>query len=117
MTEKESIALISEMIARTKERYIGDGNILLLWGYLTVAVTLLVWLLLTITHQGVWNFLWFHIWIIGGIATPIMAKKQLKKNGVKNYSDKITSKIWNVVGISAAVASLICLGFQIFGDI
>lgn len=27
MTEKESLALITEMINRTKERYIGDGNI------------------------------------------------------------------------------------------
>ena len=46
MTESESLALITEMISRTKERYIGDGNIMLMWGYLTVIVTALVWIML-----------------------------------------------------------------------
>ena len=41
LTEKESIILITEMISRTKERYIGDGNIMLMWGYLTVLVSIL----------------------------------------------------------------------------
>ena len=38
LTEKESLEVITTMIARTRERYIGDGNIMLMWGYLTVAV-------------------------------------------------------------------------------
>ena len=42
MTEKESLELITSMIQRTRERYVGDGNIMLMWGYLTVAVTALV---------------------------------------------------------------------------
>ncbi len=47
LTEKESLELISAMIARTKERYmLGDGNIMLLWGYLTVAVSVAIWILL-----------------------------------------------------------------------
>lgn len=46
LTHQESIDIIAEMIFRTKERYIGDGNIMLMWGYLTVAVTILVWVLL-----------------------------------------------------------------------
>lgn len=38
------------MIALTKQRYIGDGRILLLFGYLTVAVSALIWILLVITQ-------------------------------------------------------------------
>ena len=34
LTEKESLEVITTMIARTRERYIGDGNIMLMWGYL-----------------------------------------------------------------------------------
>lgn len=59
MTEKESLALITEMISRTKERYIGDGNIMLMWGYLTVCVSVLVWVMIALTHNPVWNYLWF----------------------------------------------------------
>lgn len=105
INEKQSLAIITEMIARTKDRYIGNGNIMLLWGYLTVAVTILVWIMLATTHQPVWNYLWFLIWIVGGIATPIMARREQKKCGVKNYSDRITSQIWSVVGIMGIVAT------------
>lgn len=45
LTGIESIELITSMINRTKERYIGSGNIMLLWGYLVVAVTVLVWVM------------------------------------------------------------------------
>jgi len=113
MTERESLELITTMIKRTRERYIGDGNIMLMWGYLTVAVTALVWILLVTTHNQAWNWLWFLIWIVGGIATPIMARRQHVKYGVKSYSDKLTSQIWSIVGYSAIVATLCCLGFNL----
>lgn len=114
MTEKESIEVITAMIARTKRRYIGDGNIMLLWGYLTVAVTVLVWVLLVATHNQAWNWLWFLIWIIGGTLTPIMAKKSEFRKGVKNYTDTLTSRIWSVVGYGAIATTFMCLGFMLF---
>lgn len=46
LTEKESLEVITSMIARTKARYLGSGNILLMWGYLVVFVSILVWILL-----------------------------------------------------------------------
>lgn len=45
LTEQESILLITEMISRTKRRKLDNGNIMLLWGYLSVAVATLVWVL------------------------------------------------------------------------
>lgn len=117
LTEKESLEVITAMIARTKERYIGDGNIMLMWGYLTVAVAVVIWVLLAITHSQVWNWLWFPIWIIGGIATPIMSKKELSKKGVKNYTDTLSSYIWTVVGFSSIAATFMCLGFLLLKGI
>ena len=114
MTEKESLELITAMINRTRERYVGDGNIMLMWGYLSVAVAALVWIMLLVTHNQAWNWLWFLIGIIGGNATRIMDKKQRVKSGVKSYSDKLTSQIWTIVGCSAFVATLFCLGFSLF---
>jgi len=115
LTEKESLEVITSMIARTKKRYIGDGNILLLWGYLSVAVAAAIWILIACTHNGVWNWLWFLIWIVGGIATPIMAKKQRMETLVKTYSDKVTSRIWTVVGFSGIATTFFCLAFMLFG--
>lgn len=115
ITESESLEIITRMITCTKQRYIGDGNIMLMWGYLTVTITILVWVLLSATHHPAWNWLWFLIWIIGGTATPIMARKEQVKRGVKSYSDRITSQIWSVVGAMAIVATAACLGFLLIG--
>ena len=114
MTEKESLELITSMIKRTRERYVGDGNILLMWGYLTVAVTALVWILLATTGNPIYNLGWFLIPLVGYILKPLMVKKQIEKSGVKSYSDRIVSQIWTVVGISSLVAMLFCFGFIIF---
>ena len=113
LTEKESIEIISSMISRTKQRYIGDGNIMLMWGYLSVGVAALVWIMLALTRNPSWNWLWFLIWIIGGMLTPVMARRQESEKMVKTYSDKVTSQIWSVVGYSAIVMTVCCLGLML----
>lgn len=43
LNEKESLELITRMIRNTKHNLeIGDGNIFLFWGYLTVTSTAIV---------------------------------------------------------------------------
>ena len=117
LTEQESLEVITSMIARTKQRYIDDGSILLMWGYLTVIISALVWALLVYTHNQVWNWLWFLIWIIGGTLTPIMDNKKHREKGVKSYSDVVTSRIWSTVGFSAIAATAICLAFLLIGGV
>lgn len=118
LNEQESLEVITMMINRTKERYmLGDGNIMLMWGYLIIAVTALVWITIALTHNPAANWLWFLIWIIGGTATPIMSKRQQVKQGVKSYSDKIISRMWTMVGLTCTVATAICVGFMLIGKI
>lgn len=116
LTEKESLEVITTMIARTKDRYI-NGNILLMWGYLTVAVSILVWVLCATTHERYWNWLWFLIPLVGGIATPIMARRTRIRDLVTTYSDTVTSRLWTIFGISEIVLGLCCLGFALIGRV
>ena len=116
ITEVESIEIITSMISRTKDRLVkGSGNILLMWGYLIVAVTALIWVLLVTTKNPAVNWLWFLIWVIGGIATPIMVKRKRMASGTKSYTDKLTSQIWSVVGLTGIASTLLCLGFLLIG--
>lgn len=117
ISEKESLEIITEMISRTKERYIGDGNIMLMWGYLTVCVAALVWIMLVMTHNPAWNWLWFAIGIVGGILTPVLDRKQRHRTGVKSYWDSFTSQIWTTVGVSFIIATALCLGFLLIGGV
>ena len=109
LTEKESLEVITSMIARTKQRYIGDGNIMLMWGYLVVLTAIAVWVLLAVTQNAVWNWLWFIIPLTGGIVTPIMTRKQQNRSGVKTFYDKVTSKLWMLAGLSEFVMIIVCV--------
>lgn len=117
LTEKESLEVITSMIARTKAHYLGSGNNLLMWGYLVVAVSIIVWMLLAATHQGYWNWLWFAIPLIGWPTQIIMGRKTERKNGAVSYSDKITSRMWIIVGASEIVLTLACIALKVFGSI
>lgn len=115
ISEQESIEIITSMIERTKERFmLGDGNILLMWGYLMVGVSLLVWALLALTHHPAINWLWFLIWIIGGTVSPVMQRRKNIRKGAKSYTDRISSRIWSVIGFSAIAGTFICLGLLLF---
>lgn len=115
INQAESLAIITEMIARSNVRHnIGDGRIMLLWGYVTIGVSLLVWSLLHIFQAPAVNWLWFLIWVIGGIATPIMAQKQRTECGTKTYIDTISNGVWSIVGYIAIAMTFICLFFLLF---
>lgn len=112
ITEAESVEIITSMISRTKDRLVkGSGNILLMWGYLIVTVAALIWVLLVTTKNPAVNWLWFLIWIIGGIATPVMAKRKRMETGAISYTDRLTSNMWSVVGFTAIASTFLCLGF------
>lgn len=117
LTEKESLEVITSMIARTKAKYIGSGNILLLWGYLIAVISILVWVLLALTHHNAWNWLWFAIPLVGFPATVVMARKEQRDTGVTTCFDKITSRMWTIFGMSEIVLTLVCLGFAFIGGV
>ncbi len=118
LNEKESIELIAAMIERTKTRLcLGDGNIMLMWGYLTVGVSALVWVLLLATRHPAVNWLWFLIWIIGGTIMPSMLRKKRTEKGAGSYTDALSAGIWKVVGWGAIVTTFMCLAFMLMGGI
>ncbi|MDE6649909.1 MAG: hypothetical protein K2K45_08260 [Muribaculaceae bacterium] len=115
LTEKESLELIASMIARTKTRYLGSKK-MLMWGYLVVITAISVWIMRETTHNPLWNWLWFAIPIIGFPTTSLMTHKQQRYHGAISYSDKITSRLWTIFGISEIVLIIMCLGFYLFGE-
>ena len=114
--EKESLAIIAEMIDRTKNRLrIGDGNMLLLWGYTSLAVTALTLSVFIITGHPASNWLWFLIWIIGGSASARICRRRDCDSTVRTYIDNITSGLWSLVGGCAILITAICLIMMLAG--
>ena len=113
LTEKESMELIAAMIANTKQRLAkGEGNMLLFWGYLCVAVALLNDILSYLHFVVGMNIpisgkmiLWL-IPVIGIPYTLIRNKKISEKRNVLTYTDKLTISLWKYV-FGLAVATII----------
>ena len=112
LNEKESLELITRMIRNTKHNLeIGDGNIFLFWGYLTVTSTAIVYLLLQLT-ETLMSYLAFLLIIVVGIPLSYYFKrKRLPK--VKTYTDKVLEQIWGVMG---SIATLTTTIFGIYYD-
>lgn len=119
LNNQESLELITSMINKTKRQlHIGEGNLLLVWGYTSVIVALLVVALLYLTNgHPACSWLWFLIWIVGGIATIVITRKD--KNRIEKspltYVDRLTSNMWCTVGILFGVGTLMALAFSAFG--
>ncbi|MFT0498812.1 hypothetical protein ACMSD6_09830 [Bacteroides thetaiotaomicron] len=84
ISEKESLELIARMIRETQDntaRYAAYP--LLIWGYTTVAISLVVWYFYLQT--GVWqiNFLWFALPVIAGPLTIFFNRKDKNKGAKK----------------------------------
>ena len=105
LSEKESLELISKMISETKNKLErGGGNIFLLWGYLGVCVSLIVYGLLNFTENYAVQWLWFLIPIIGYPAMFFMKGKS--QTGSVTFIGSVISKIWIVIGVCTILVSI-----------
>ncbi len=119
LNNQESLELITSMINKTKRHlHIGQGNLLLWWGYVSAIVGLLVGVSLLLTGGNrACNWLWFLIWIVGGIGMMVINRKD--KDRIEKepftYVDRITSNLWGTIGWMFALGTLISIGFMFFG--
>lgn len=95
-TEKESLELVTNMINATKKNMsVGSGNIFLSYGYFTSILAFVIYLLVYVTGNLVWNFGWLLMFVFWGIMS-FRAKRE--KNKVITYIDKAISQVWQVTG-------------------
>lgn len=82
---------------------IGQGNIMLIYGYFTTALSIVLFALISLTHDFIWSWGWMLMFVIW----PIMSYRQRQKPPkVVTYTDKVISKVWQVIGWMFIVAFL-----------
>lgn len=110
LNEKESLELISRMICNTQQKMKeGSGTMFLIWGYATVLITLMVWLLVLITKNPQWQWSWFLLPVSATTLTVIYKRKSDKSPYVSTYIDKVINYIWIVLGITGFLLSVISI--------
>ena len=95
INERESLELIPRMIADTRSRIeTRDGNIVLNWGLLSVAVAAIVWIAL-------------------GYLFNRKEKKAQRQKGYTSFTDRISNRLWIPVMVMAVVGFAVCAVFDI----
>ena len=113
LNEKESLELIARMIKETQEntaRYAAYP--LLIWGYTTVLVAIVIWCTYLLTGSYKVNYIWFALPAIAGPFTWFFSRKN-DKRGIKNYMDRITNQIWLVFGLVGWFLSLVAFAGKV----
>lgn len=97
LNEKESLELITQMIQNTRRNLdTGSGNMFLVWGYVSVLVTLTVLAGVYFTKNPLWMWGFWGIPVIGYLLTFLLMRKRQKM--VKSYIDKILVQVWRMFG-------------------
>lgn len=95
-TEKESLELISQMIQQSKKNLkIGDGNVLLYYGYTAIILAITVYTLVSFTHDTMWSAIWFLMFLP---LILISAAKKKSKPQVTTHMDKAINSTWSILG-------------------
>lgn len=115
LTEKESLELISTMIKSSQQRMIdGAGKPFLIWGYLLVAVSLTILLLVRTTGNWAWTYLWFAPIVIGMPLMYLLTSKSRRSPKVTTFVDKITTLIWSIFGVTCGLVTLVATLSSLF---
>jgi len=104
LNEKESLELISKMIRNTQQKLESEqGRPLLIFGYITVIISVSVYVLLKTTNSYYSNLLWFTIPLLGGLFMFILRKRKTKY--VKTFIDGIVNIVWSTIGVVTILLS------------
>ncbi len=104
LNEKESLELISQMIQNTQQKLrSGNGLTFLIFGYTTVAISVLVYFFLKETQNNWYNLMWLGIPIIGFVLLYFFRKKEAKLR--KTYVDRIIGNVWTIIGLAVFFVS------------
>ena len=112
--EKESLALISEMIEQARGNIQkGSGNVMIFWGFYIAFIALLNVILLLVLPNPNHSF-W--VWILsffGWVIDRFLDKKVDKNTIVKTHIDRIITATWKAMGISIVLFLIIINGYII----
>ncbi|MDR0754458.1 MAG: hypothetical protein LBF04_03625 [Prevotellaceae bacterium] len=116
-TEQESLAVISEMIRRTRNNVQkGAGTFMILWGYMVAVTALLnIVLIFILRNMSISASYSFNVWwlMLPAWIISFALKRKIDRSAiVKTHIDNIISSVWKAFGISSVIFLLIIFGLS-----
>lgn len=105
-TEQESLALIAEMIRQSKENMeVGRGNLFLLYGYFTPALSVALYLLTSCTGNPAWAWGWLLMFAVRPVCLFFERRNPPE---VVSYTNRCIKNVWCIMG-ALFLISFLCL--------
>lgn len=112
LSPAESLRLIEAMIQRSSQRLRRASWLpFLVWGYTTVAISLLVYFLVPILGARA-HFVWFALPLIGALIMELSGESIFRHTGpeARTSIDRFVHVVWSVLGVNAMLCSLFAPG-------
>ena len=113
MTEHESLALISTMINKARNRFSEDGFLYILWGWVILICALTHFISsYYYSYDGA-----YMVWMLSYavvIFQIIYLIRRRKKEKVRTYTDDIIGYVWITFAISTVLMVFVCVQFKAF---
>ena len=97
------------MKTKEKTNNLGSRRLLLVWGYICVAVSLLVYVLVKYTHDARMSIFYALVPVLGacvqGFVMDRIKTKDVEANGI---AAGIVNRIWGMVGVIFIIATIVC---------
>jgi len=107
MTPEKSLQIINEAIEKSRKDFEKNaGSPMIIWGVVVLIFSIAIWLLLTMTGNLNWNFLWFGIPAAGFPLCSIVLKDKCKAGG-ESFISKTLGQIWTTYGVFATILSAV----------
>ncbi len=100
LNPKESLELIAETIAKTKENFKYQSFYYLIWGWLVAGASLFQYILIEFTEFEMSYLPWPVLMLFGAIITIIYSIKLGRKMQTETYLGNFIKHLWIVLGVS-----------------
>lgn len=103
MTPEKSLQIINDAIEKSRKDFEKDSGLpMIIWGAIVFVFSLAVCIMLNLTGNPNWNFLWFGIIVTGWPLSAILLKGKCRKGG-KSFISRTIGQVWISYGIFATV--------------
>lgn len=108
MENKESIALINEMILKAKKSFSKVSFYFLMWGWILAFASITEFVLMQIEYSKPW-LPWCLFPVIGGVWSGVRGAREGKKQQHSTFTDKLMAGIWSTFFITLVVLIVSCV--------
>lgn len=107
LTPEKSLQIINEAIEKSRKDFEkNSGSPMIIWGSVVLIFSIVILLMLKMTGNLSWNFLWFGIPVLGWPLSSLLLKGKCKDGG-KSFISNTIGQVWITYGIFATVLSVV----------